>query len=64
MANLYVAPLVKEITVTLKINMRSGGEMNRLMTFTDEDNGRETVQQLADLLLSACDLAEAAGRKQ
>ena len=65
MANLsYVAPLVKEITVTLEIKMRDGSGMNREMTFNDEYNGRETVQQLADLLLSACDLADSAGRKK
>lgn len=63
MASLYTPNRVKEITVTLIIKMDDGG-MNREMTFTDKDNGRETVQHLADLLLSACDLADAAGRNQ
>lgn len=49
---------VEEITVLLKIKLANGqGEHAREMIFTDKEDGAETVSQLADLLLSACDLA-------
>ena len=49
---------VEEITVLLKVKLANGrGEHAREMTFTDKEHGFEQVSQLADLLLSACDLA-------
>ena len=57
MANLHSPTRVDAIEITLKIDLGLGGDNNRKMAFTAERNGAETVRQLADLLLSACDLA-------
>lgn len=65
MATYFSPNRVKEIKVSLKIKLASGGGgHNREMTFTDKENGREVVMQLADLLLSACDLAEQKGKQR
>lgn len=58
MATYFSPSRVIEVTVYVKVNLANGGEHVREMVFTDEENGRETVIQLADLLLSACDLAD------
>ena len=58
MATYFSPNRVEEITVVLKVKLANGrGEQMREMTFTDKDTGAEQVAQLADLLLSACDLA-------
>jgi hypothetical protein len=60
MATYFGPNRVQEISVTLKIKLANGqGEQVREILFTDSANGRETVAQLADLFLSACDLATA-----
>lgn len=58
MATYFSPNKVEEITVSLKVKMANGKvEHNREMKFTENDIGREAVIQLADLLLSSCDLA-------
>lgn len=60
MATFFSPNRVQEITVMLKITLANGqGEQVREMRFTDTENGKYTVAQLADLFLSACDLASA-----
>ena len=58
MATYFSPNRVQGISVTLKIKLANRqGEQVREIAFTDAVNGRETVAQLADLFLSACDLA-------
>ena len=58
MATFFSPNRVEEITVLLKVKLANGrGDQTREMTFTDKEHGVEQVVQLADLLLSACDLA-------
>lgn len=58
MATYFSPSRVEEITVSLAIKLANGqGEHVRKMTFSEAINERETLNQLADLLLSACDLA-------
>mgnify|MGYP001620082190 CR=1 FL=1 len=60
MATFFSPNRVQEITVMLKITLADRrGEQVREMRFTDTENGINTVMQLADLFLSACDLASA-----
>ena len=60
MATFFSPNRVQDISVILKIKLANGqGEQTREINFTDKANGRETVAQLADLFLSACDLATA-----
>ena len=60
MATFFSPNRVQEITVMLKITLANGqGEQVREMRFTDTENGKHTVAQLAGLVLSACDLASA-----
>ena len=60
MATFFSPNRVQDISVTLKIKLANGqGEQVREVFFTESANGRETVVQLADLFLSACDLATA-----
>lgn len=58
MATYFCPNRVEEVTVMLKVKLAyNRGEHVREMVFTDKRNGQRTVEQLADLLLSACDLA-------
>jgi hypothetical protein len=58
MTTCYAPDKIEEITVMLKVKLAYGrGEVHREMMFSESKNGRETVTQLADLMLSACDLA-------
>lgn len=51
---------VESITVTLHVTLANRrGEHVSEMTFSEFEHGRETVNQLADLLLNACALARA-----
>ena len=60
MATFFSPNRVEEVSVILKVKLANGqGEHTREMVFTDSINGRETVIQLADLFLSACDLVSA-----
>lgn len=58
MATFFSPNRVEELTVSLAIKLANGqGEQVRELTFSETNNGREPLNQLADLLLSACDLA-------
>ena len=58
MSGFFTPDRVETLTVKLDVTLAHGrGHHVREMTFTDAIHGRQTVEQLADLFLSACDLA-------
>lgn len=59
MATYFGPNHVTRIAVTLDVTMAyHAGQHVRQLVFTDAEIGAEKLNHLADLLLSACDLAE------
>lgn len=59
MATFYAPSSVDRVAVKMTVTLGppGRGEHTREYEFTAERNGVETLAQLADLMLSACDLA-------
>jgi len=65
MATYFAPDRVEKVVVKLDVTLAYGrGQHVREITFTDAIHGRKTVEQLADLFLSACDLARASTESQ
>ena len=50
-------PHVTEVEIIVSVKIAHHGEETRNLYFTEEEHGREITNQLADTVLSACDLA-------